>query len=68
MKLARKETAPSNIGLKGAMRRFRVIDGRRPLVLPEHRKEGVKIAVDLVDDVVIYKNFRLHPTRGWRDA
>ena len=56
MKQARLDAPPANMGLKGRMRRFRVLDGRLPRVIDATRR-------DCFDRL-----WKLHPTKGWRLA
>lgn len=56
MKQNRIDNPPSNMGIKGRMRRLAVIAGRRWLVLRD------------TDTDAAGRKWRLHPTKGWRRA
>lgn len=56
MKQSRVDTETNGMGLKGRMRRFNVIAGRRPL--------------DVTQKLTDWRGRKwvLHPTKGWRHA
>lgn len=56
MKQSRINAEPNRIGLKGRMRRFNVIAGRRPLDVTRTQTDGRG------------RTWVLHPTKGWRLA